>query len=255
MYILRNWYLMMYDNVVMGFGNCFGNPKFPEGFHIHTSLVIKVENDSDKKELRLFTKSGSCYHLAYAEINDRLLGDTRIAMESFGVSLDAEECVEIKREEEMRRHPFADILNCRELYVQMAGGDAAFKAYYKTADYKIIDVPIHVHVGMLTDSILIGGEFAFCNFDWRFFPRGGEIECYHWTGELEAVRLENIGADFVYRGYSRDILCKHGEMIVVTREDFAGEGVFTPDAVRINQGGRLSQEEVNRLLGADFTLS
>lgn len=130
---------------------------------------------------------------------------------------------EVKREEETQlQHQLAEILNCRELYVQMAGGNTAFKAYYKTVDGMIIDIPIHVHAGMFTDSILIGGSEC----DWRFFPRCGEIECYHWTGELEAVRLENIGTDFVYRGYSRDILCKHGEMIVVTKEDFAGEGIF-----------------------------
>lgn len=61
-------------------------------------------------------------------------------------------------------------------------------------------------------------------------------KCYHWTGELEAVRIENIGTDFAYRGYSRDILCMHGEMIVVTRDDFAGEGVFSPDAIWVGGG-------------------
>lgn len=140
--------------------------------------------------------------------------------------------------------------------MQMAGGDAAFRAYYKSKDGMITAVPIVIHVGMFSDSVLIGGGFALGNCDWRYFPRGGEIECYHWAGELEAVRLENIGTDFVYRGYSRDILCKHGEMIVVTKEDFAGEGIFSSDAVRINRGGLLSQEEINRLLGAgsDFEI-
>lgn len=60
----------------------------PEGLHIHTSPVIQVENDSDKNELRLFTESGSCYHLSYAEIDDLLLEDTRMTAETHGISLD-----------------------------------------------------------------------------------------------------------------------------------------------------------------------
>ena len=250
MYILRNWHLTMHEDVVIGHGDCFGNPKLPEGLHVHTSSVIKCENDFDKNELRLFTKSGSCYHLPYAEINDGLSADTQAAAEALGISLDVGKCAECRREEENGlKRQLADILNCRELFVQMTGGDAAFRAYYKTADGVIIDAPIHVHTGMFTDSVLIGGGSALCECDWRFFPRGGQIECYQWAGELEAVRLENLGTDFIYRGYSRDILCKHGEMIVVTKEDFAGEGVFSPDAVRINRGCLLSQEEADIFLG------
>lgn len=44
-----------------------GKENFRKGFG-RTSSIIKGENDFDKNELRLFTKSGSCYHLAYAEI-------------------------------------------------------------------------------------------------------------------------------------------------------------------------------------------
>ena len=152
------------------------------------------------------------------------------------------------------QHQLADTMNYRELYVQMDGGDSACKAYYKTAEGRVVEAAIDVHPGMFADSVLIGGKVGFCECDWRYYPRGSEIECYHWSGELETVRIENIGRDFVYRGYSRDILCKHGERITVTREDFAGEGVFSPDAVRMNRSGLLSQGEINKLLGADGDL-
>ena len=96
MYILRNWYLTMHEDVVIGHGACFGNPKFPEGLPVHTSSILKGENDPDKNELRLSTKSGSCYHLAYAEINGSLLTDTRVAAGALGISLDVGKCAECR---------------------------------------------------------------------------------------------------------------------------------------------------------------
>lgn len=100
MYFLRDWYLTKHEDVVIGHGACFGNSKLPEGLHVHISSILKGENDFDKNELRLFTKSGSCYHLAYAEINDRLLENTRTAAEFLGITLDVGKCAEcrIKRD-------------------------------------------------------------------------------------------------------------------------------------------------------------
>lgn len=217
MFILKNWYLTTHKDRAIGYGNCFGNPKFPEGFYVHTSSICKGENDPEKSELRLFTKSGSCYHLPYAEINDAYSEDTRTASEILGISLDIGECAKRRREEEEgRKLRLADELACRELYVQMTGGDGAFRAYYKTADGAVIGIPILVHTGMFDDSVLIIDRA--CGCDWRFFPLGTGIQCYHWADEPETVWLENLGADFVYKGASGDILCKHGEMIVVTKE-------------------------------------
>ena len=69
MYIVKNWYLTMQGYVVIGYGYCFGNPKFPEGLHILTQPIVTVEVDHENEQLKLFTKSGRCYLLGFADVD------------------------------------------------------------------------------------------------------------------------------------------------------------------------------------------
>jgi len=197
-----------------------------------------IDVDNEHALIILTTKSGNRYHLDFVEINEVHMEDTRKAIEKAEFFLDIDKCVE------ERRRRIEAVLGPRELYVRMAGGWNALEAYFKTMEYKIVNIPVTFHSGNFSDSVLIGNGLC----DWRFFPYGSRIECYHWSDGIDTVKLENLGSkDFIFRGSYRDILCRQGEITAVGKEEFAGEGLVSPDAVRMHTGEMLTQDEIVRL--------
>lgn len=101
-----------------------------------------------------------------------------------------------------------------------------------------MDIPVRVLEDMFEIKVSICG--AFC--DWRFAAYDNQVECYHWDGKLDNVRLENIGNDFYYKGIQIRENCMQGESIIVPREEFdsSAKGVD-----RKPQGPVLSQPEID----------
>ena len=125
-------------------------------------------------------------------------------------------------------------MDCRELYVQLVGAHRVYRAFYKSGKGEVIELPVRLQTEMYQNNVIISGTAC----DWRFYIDGG-IHCYHWDGELDAVRIENIGDDIYYRGCRMYLGCGKGETIVVPREE------FDPDA--IPRGKMLCQPEVDKL--------
>ena len=142
-----------------------------------------------------------------------------------------------------------EMLNPRELYVEMDGGFTAKEAYFKGADGGILCFPAVYHAGTYADSVYIAGSVDGCTFDWSFFPRGDSIECYRWYG-IDAVRLWNMSErDFIFRGcenfiYS-DVLCKAGEITAINaKEELTSRDVILGEKTE----PMLTQEEIVKLL-------
>lgn len=219
MYIIKNWYLTMQGYVVIGHGYCFGNPKFPEGLQILTPPIATVEADHENEQLKLFTKSGRCYLLKFADADGSKVwtsSGTNEILAKWDIHLDFEKYLEQKWEnEEYMQKWMSEILDCRELYVQLAGAHRVYGAFYKSGKGEVIELPVQVHKEMFQNNVIISGTAC----DWRFYVEYG-INCYHWDGELDTVRIENIGDDICYQGSRTYFDCGKGKTIVVPREEF-----------------------------------
>lgn len=74
MYTMKNWYLDPYNDKFRCRGHCYGNPRFFSGEFVTTSYIVSIEVEDDEERLKLFTKSGSCYILGYADISESAVG-------------------------------------------------------------------------------------------------------------------------------------------------------------------------------------
>lgn len=231
MYRLKNWCLDKFRRGYRGHGECYGNPNFFSGQLVTTSCIMRIEVEDEEKQLKLFTESGSCYVLKYADINDTAIEPTQKVFDSMNVVIDLQRCIALKKERiTVTKEKVAELLKSNELYVIMTGGQGVAEAYFKREDGVVIPVSVTVHIGTFQDSILVV-DWATGLCDWRIFPSALVVKPYHWSDNLEAVHIENVGEDFVFLGSKREIICKSGEVTVIKSEEYVGEGLFSPDAV------------------------
>ena len=229
MFRLKQWSLRAAGDGFIGCGDCYGNPNFFAGEYIFTSAVVRTQ--AGEKDLKLFTLSGSCYVLEYADISEGGLESTREVLAGRGIGIDLEKCMGLKGEKEKAIIKKAEgFLRPGELYVVMTGGLGVSEAYFKAQDGSVAPIHIKVHTGMFQDSVIVADWMkGLC--DWRIFPSVFSVQPYHWSDGLKAVHIENAGEPFVFKGSCGDIVCKSGEVTVVKEEDFVGEGLFSPDTV------------------------
>lgn len=230
MYTMKNWYLDPYNDKFRCRGHCYGNPRFFSGEFVTTSYIVRIEVEDGEERLKLFTMSGSCYILDYADINESAVEQTEKALKSMGVALDLQRCLARSKERiEATKKKVAELIKPNELYVVMTGGLGIVKAYFKSAE-DVIQMPVMVHTGTFQDSIYVS-DYATGLCDWRIFPSFCDVTPYHWSDGLNAVHIDNVGENFVFKGSQKDILCESGKVTVIKHEDYVGEGLFSPDAV------------------------
>lgn len=230
MFRLRNWYLKNVDDFTMGFGECYGNPRFHAGYFIHTSPVLNIE--MGERSLKLFTRSGSCYAAAFEDADGHALECTQRVLQTMGIQFDVEKCKMLKqRKTEAEKRHASGAIYPGELYVKMAGGWEVLKAYFKTQKGDLVAVSVRRHESFFSDDSILVTDWKDGLCDWRIFPLGDIVKPYHWSDGLYAVNIENIGDSFVFKGSGRDILCKHGTITRIASKEYVGEGLLSPDAV------------------------
>ena len=219
MYELKKWQLNCRGEKVIARGRCYGNPKFHEGCFIHTSPVMKAELSEEK--IVLTTRSGSHYELSFGEIDESEKELTGEAAEALGLSLDMERCLSLwQQARERKREYLAEILNPSEMYIKLDGELMAEEAFYRTGQGEIIELIIRRHMGMFTDSVIVGGlewNRRECSCEWRYMICGSGISVYFWNGQLDVVRIFHEGPDFVAGDLGREILCRRNEITAVER--------------------------------------
>lgn len=230
MFRLRNWYLKNVDNFMMGFGACYGNPRFQEGYFIHTSPVLNIE--LGERSLKIFTESGSCYAAAFEDADGHALECTQRVFQTMGIQFDVEKCKMLKRRrtEAVKRY-VSEAVYPDELYVKMAGGRDVKEAFFKKEDGSVVEIAVVRHESSFSNGSILVTDWENGLCDWRIFPLGDIVRPYHWSDGLYSVSIENIGDDFVFKGSSRDILCRHGTITRITGKEYVGEGLLSPDAV------------------------
>lgn len=231
MYRLKNWNLEESELDYIGRGTCYENPRFFSGEFITTSRILRVEVENEENRMKIFTFSGSCYVLEYADICPFMAESTQNVLRIMNVEVDLQRCIALREERiNATKKKMSELLNPNELYVIMPGSMSIEEAYFKGKDEAITQIDIRVHIGTFVDSILVGDWITgLC--DWRIFPSIGAVKPYHWSDSIEAVYIENVGETFVFMGSKREIPCNSGEVTVIKSEEYTGEGLFSPDAV------------------------
>lgn len=224
---LLKWYIeKVYDNNYIAWGYASGHPKLLDGTYIHTSPIVQAREDAGQS-LLLVTRSGNQYHLAEEEICCEEIKNIRKNLKVFGVRDFCKDAVQLSvRKKEEKYRELKKQLSENELFLEMVG-ESCMGAYMKEGG-NIHELEVSVHTGMFQDSVLCRKNGI---ADFRYFPKGfiqPEIETYHISSNIERIHICNRGKDGIL--FNHKILCKVQTVTVVEKQDFGGEGLFSPDA-------------------------
>ena len=203
---------------ILGFGECYGNPRFCEGYYVHTSPVLNIEMEG--QNLKFFTRSGSCYAAALEDVAEQVLERTQKVIRMMGIQLDADQCRMLKQQriEAVKRY-VSEIIHSNELYVKMAGAWDVKEAFFKKEDGSVVDIAVVRHDSSFSEDSILVTDWKNGLCDWRIFPSFNSIKPYCWSEGLCSVKIENVGNDFVFRGSHGDILCEHGKITTVKEDE------------------------------------
>lgn len=225
MFELRKWKWDVCGkrNRVVARGKCYGNPCFPEGHYIRTSAIAKAELSRDSDRVILTTHSGNCYGLDFGEIDEEVYESTREKAKILGIDLDVERCLELLHQAQQRTiERLEGILEPCELYVKINECLMTEEAYCRTEQGEIVSVPVDFHVGMFTDSVIVG-DYGWRSekypFEWRYMIDGSRISCYFWDEWLEAVKIFCEGDGVTVENFGRESFCKGHEITVIKRRE------------------------------------
>jgi hypothetical protein len=228
MIVLKFWSLIMPHEHYHAQGVVSGHPKLTDGGEITTSRIQKVTYLNGVVEM---TTKNNVYELKLCDINKYLLKDTVEKLNKLGLTCITEDiCQTYIQKDEEDKLTYADsIIDNNELYLQMIGSTVAFSAFKQDNEIKIIEHT--VHIGNYTDSVLVT-DFETGIVDFRYFDYGDLIEPYHWSDNLNAIKIENIGGiPLVYETSKSSITCEIGVITTIGNDNTGDEGLISPDAV------------------------
>lgn len=259
MLTLKNWYLKeTMEGPLYANGEVYGHYRLHDGMHIHTSCIVNFY-DLGEGEYVLETYSGSLYQVKESEISSDALEETKCFLAEAGwkEADGIRERINIAEAEFTRmREVRENALNSAERWAEESLGNEELylimesmrvrKALYKHED-RVYEIKSKVHVGMFQDSVMVT-DWENGNVDFRFFPNY-QMEPYHWSDGLEKLQIHNITVkDFEFKGTNANVVCKAGEITVIDKSAYRGEGLFSPDAVSgkcVFFSGKTSEEDDN----------
>lgn len=227
MFELKKWNMVMSGVYVMAQGYCFGNPKFSEGFYIHTSVIMKTKVDMEKGYIICITHSGSEYYLDFAEFDIRCREETKAVMEYLDIPLDvADMCISKTIEKEQQLIKKLDkTMEKGDLFLSLIGVNAC-SAYFMYDS--LVKMYIGYHTGMFQDSVLIRDLESY-KADFRYFPYVASIAPYHTSDAVNRIIIYNDGEEIMFEGSGKEILLKKGVDTIIERQYLQKEGLFSPD--------------------------
>ncbi len=272
MYTLKNWCLgKAMDGGLYAHGTVFGHHRLSDGDSIYTSKIEKIYLRA-KGEYVMETHSGSLYHLLAEEMSPKEEKETKEKLATFEFADGTEMMQELAEAEAVLNEKKKMIDNCEETARMHMDEDGLYlimeymhvvKAIFKKGE-KYREIFAYVHVGMFQDSVLLT-DWEEGEVDFRYFPNS-MMEPYHWSDGLANIYIHNVGRrNIVFEGTKRNIECKANEVTKISKCEYRGEGLFSPDAVNgkcLFSGGlsdsdeldnedKITQEEINKLLGGE----
>lgn len=228
---LVNWYLRQYNDSHLAWGYVFNHPRLSDGTHIHTSRIKDLEMNEAGDRLVMHTDSDNEYELSLVNIGIDAFEETQDSLKAFNIpTFSLEKCQKLQQiKEDAKIAKVSEILKPNELYL-LQYGVLTREAYFKSADGKVTKIDVSLHSGTFQDSYLVT-DFQGGKVDFRYFDKLYGIEPYHWSDNLEAIKIENLGKIDIRFYADTEILCKTGEITTIESRQFSGEGLISPDAV------------------------
>lgn len=189
---LRHWYLDNYDwygeKVLLAFGQFYNRPKFYDGMNGHTSIVQSVKINQEDKEYEIQTMN-NLYHCSF----DSCLFERQ-----------DESPYKLPEYEAIRAGYYkpvnTDGLSKNDMLLVVADyNDYYFeKLIYQNPDGSDGEFCGHPHIGMLTDTYLIGGPHNYCEdrsqiIDIRYYVGNSGFEFYSLCIGERNLWIENRG--------------------------------------------------------------
>lgn len=272
MYILKKWSLKeSFDGSIYANGTVFGHHRLVDGEYIHTSEIEKVYI-CDGQGYIVETHSGSLYQLLTEEMNTELTEETKEKLSQFKILDGAamkEKLDEVEEALEKKQRLVGEAENTAKdnmdedgLYLIMEYMHVVKAILKKDAVFR--EIHASVHVGMFQDSVLIT-DWMEGEVDFRYFPNH-MMEPYQWSDGLNCIYIHNIGnSSIVFKGTRQKIECKASEVTKIKKDEYRGEGLFSPDAVNgkcvlcnahdsgdeSHNENTITQDEINKLLGGE----
>lgn len=211
----------------VAWGNVYGNPKFSNGYYIHTSPIKLTERSEDA--LTIITKSGSVYELPFSWFNTEVKRDTK-AYRAAGIDAALMKTIYACSRGEMarRQKEISGRIGSNELYLEVAGCVSVADAWFKDENGTIHRIDPSCHVGMFQDSWLMMSPDM---VDFRLFPMASYWEPYHVSDNIVRVHFYNPSDyDVGLRVRRNEIKLPAGEITVVERTFLQdAESLVSPD--------------------------
>ncbi len=272
MYTLKNWSFGKFiDGGIYVNGTVYGHHRLQDGHYICTSEIEKIYLCADN-EYVAETHSGSLYHLFVDEMDPEKDEDTKEKLGLFKLLDGAEAASQLAAAKEVFDQKQKIIGAAEDTAKEYMDEDGLYlimeymhvvKAILKK-DTNFREIHASVHAGMFQDSVLVT-DWEDGKVDFRYFPNY-MMEPYHWSDGLSCIYIHNIGkCSIVFKGTKQNIECKANEVTKISKDEYQGEALFSPDAVNGKcvfsnafiegdeeaNGERITQEEINRLLGGE----
>ncbi len=215
------------DYMFVAWGNVYGNPKFSNGYYIHTSPIEFATFSFDS--LIIFTESGSQYELPFSGFNTETERDTKVYRAAgIDAALMKKICARSRREVTRRQKEVGKRLGPNELYLEVAGRASVADAWFKDENGTTHRINPSCHVGTFQDSWLMRGPGM---VDFRLFPEAFGWEPYHVSDNIERVHFYNTSdQDVELRVHRNERKLPAGEITVVERAFLQdAEGLISPD--------------------------
>ena len=218
---LKNWYFSEHDgNVYFGMGIAYGHPRINDGVQVHTSKVARVVEDLSNSRFIMDTSSGSEYSLSFDEASMDSLDKTEWYLKSFGVSdIVISEFDRIMKARIDRLYAsISGILDCNELLLILLESNYCVGAYYKNGNGYVRKISVQKHIGSRKDSYIIASSEESVYFS--YFDNYFGIKPYHWSDNINTVKINNVGNSDLEFVCADRIICKTGEITVIDRSKF-----------------------------------
>lgn len=222
---LFQWYMAERAGECHAWGYVSGHPEMAEGDWIHTSQIVKAEENTEKQCLMAETASGNIYCFAKKDIHFENMETTRQCLIKWGLSEFCRDAVEAGFEVEQERQSICrQRLAENELFLEMLGC-SCLAAYFKDVD-GVHPLNVNVHVGTFQDSVLCRKTGV---ADFRYFPQGDitpTVETYHASNNIKGLLVKNLGRVDIRLN---SMVCKAKTMTRVDKKYFMVEGLLSPD--------------------------
>ena len=191
---LRHWYLVEYEwlggKVILGYGQFYNRPGFYEGMNGHTSVVQSVTINHEEKEFEIQTMN-TLYHCSFDSCFFERQDDSPYKLPEYE-AIKAEYYKPVDMEGLSKDDMILVVADYNDYYFE--------KLIYQNPDGSEGKYSGYPHIGMITDTYLIDGNYELDkydsskeNIDIRYYVGCGGFEFYSLDIAGKNLWIENRG--------------------------------------------------------------